>query len=122
MKKITELLDSDSWIKHHFNPIEYLYKLKKTREELFFGTALKSIKLNSPVALSQVREALRSNQVYSIIWCFCAEPAELQVYRTYIRQLRYLCLDEELNDEDKICILNISFAEYYTKGETKNKS
>ena len=68
MKKITELLDSGSWIKHQYNPIVYLYKLKKDREELFFGTMLQNISLDNPGALDKVREALRSNHVYSMIW------------------------------------------------------
>merc|ERR1712079_157812 len=38
MKTISELLDSNTWKKNiYFNPIEYMNKLKKKREKLFFG-------------------------------------------------------------------------------------
>lgn len=68
LEKIAGLLDSNSWRKMHFNPIEILSKHKKEREKLYFGKMFQNINLyNVHSAKKNLREALRSNIIHRLI-------------------------------------------------------
>ena len=68
LERVAGFLDSNSWRRMHFNPIEILSKYKKEREDLYFGKMLQNISLkNTHTAKKKLREALRSNLINKII-------------------------------------------------------
>ena len=68
MTQIQGLLDSNSWKKMMYNPIDILCKFKKQRLDLHFGKMFNHISLrNEHAAKNNLREALRSNLVTSMI-------------------------------------------------------
>ena len=49
------------------------------------------------------------------ICCSCLHESEqeMKTFRRHIDNLRSLCSDEEFTTEDKLWLMNITFAEYY---------
>lgn len=52
--------------------------------------------------------------------CFHATRQDIEFYRELITKLTEVCTVEELEVEDKICMLNVAFAEFYTFQQWKN--
>ena len=42
----------------------------------------------------------------------------MKIFRKHIDNLKGLCSEEELENEDKLWLLNITFAEYYLSGKS----
>ena len=86
---------------------------------MFFGTQLKKVAMSSKVPrhikVQSIREALKCHFVRNMIYCLHRSPHDLLKLRSFIQDLTSLCPDKELNNEDKLCLLNVCFAEFYTK-------
>ena len=69
MRKIAESLDSTTWMGGQtMSPLIFLTQDRLRREKLFFGDQFQHIKLkNVPKAKKNLRDALESKQIYSII-------------------------------------------------------
>ena len=121
MDKILRMFDSSTFLKEstrNFDPIRILTQCREQRENLFFGTQFQKVNVSSRVPnnvkVKTICESLRCHLVKNMIYCLHKGPAEVLKLQSFIADLKLLCPEKELNNEDKLAMLNIYFAEIYT--------
>jgi len=98
-----------------FNHFEWLSKYSSTRRILFYKNRISpevhSKSYSKATSIGCLRGDLKVDHVDSLIYCLRSD--ELPRFKKKVEALRKLCTDKDLKNEDKICYLNVTLADYY---------